>query len=96
MTGMKEQSEEVNPYFPMIITALDPKPTKYSSSTLRTFTGKIKKGSQKFRALLTREDDFMDEARIYVWWTTLHNEHIDKKQVSKAFKATSCKRKDQR
>ena len=32
--------------FSMTIPALNTKPTMYSSSTLRTFTGKIKKGSQ--------------------------------------------------
>ena len=58
---MREQCEGVNLTFPMTIPALDPKPLKYSSSSLRTFTGKIKKGSQKFHALLTREDDFLDE-----------------------------------
>ena len=42
--------------FPMTIPALDPKPTKYSSSTLRTFKEKINKGSQEFRTLLTREE----------------------------------------
>ena len=64
ITGMREQCEGVNLTFPMTIPALDPKPLKYSSSSLRTFTGKIKKGSQKFRALLTREDDFKDETKV--------------------------------
>jgi hypothetical protein len=46
------------------IPALDPKPVKYSSSSLRTFTGRIKKGSQKCRALLTRDDDFIGDAKV--------------------------------
>ena len=36
----------------------------------------------------------MDEARVQAWRTTLHNEHIDKKQVRNDFKLTSCKHLD--
>ena len=70
---MKEQNEGVNLSFPMTVPALDPKPYNYSSLSLRTFTEKIKKGSQKFRALLTREDDFLDEAKVQSWQATLPN-----------------------
>ena len=46
VTGMKEQNEGVRLSFPLTIPALDPKPFKYSSSSLRTFSRKIKKVSQ--------------------------------------------------
>ena len=88
VTGMSERCEGVKLSFPMTIPALDPKPLKYSSSSLRTFTSKIKRGSQKFRALLTREDDFIDDARLQSWTATLHSEHITKLQVRNAFKLT--------
>ena len=89
VTGMSERCEGVQLSFPMTIPALDPKPLKYSSSSLRTFTGKIKRGSQKFRALLTRDD-----ARVQSWRATLHSEHISKIQVRNAFKLTSWKHFD--
>ena len=73
----------------MTIAALDPKPLKYSSSSLRTFTGKIKNGSRRFRALLTREDDFLDEAKVQSWRATLRSEHITKQQVRNAYKLTN-------
>ena len=69
-TGMSERCEGVPLSFLMTIQALDPKPLKYSSSSLRRFTGKIKRGSQKFRTLLTREDDFIDDARVMESYTT--------------------------
>ena len=78
----------------MTIPALDPKPVKYSSSSLRTFTGKIKKGSQKFRALLTRDDDFIGDAKVEAWKATLQIEHNTKAQVRNAFKLTSWKHFD--
>ena len=90
VTGMKEQNEGVRLSFPMTIPALDLKPFKYSSSSLRTFTGKIK----KCMSLLTREDDFLDETKVQSWKTTLHSEHIAKQQVRNAFKQTTCKHLD--
>ena len=78
----------------MTIPALDPKQKKFSSSTLRTFTGKIKKGSPKFWAFLTRHDNFLDEARVQTWKITLQSDHITKKQVRNAFKLTFCKHLD--
>ena len=94
VTGMSERCEGVALSFPMTIPALDPKPLKYYSSSLRTFTSKIKKGSQKFRALLTRDVDFIDDARVEAWRATLHSEHITKSQVRNAFKLTSWKHFD--
>ena len=85
---MSERCEGVPIYFPMTI------PLKYSSSSLRTFTGKIKRGSQKCRALLTRDDDFIDDARVQSWRATLHSELITKQQVRNAFKLTSWKHFD--
>ena len=91
---MSERCEGVQLSFPMTNPALDPKPLKYSSSSLRTFTGKIKRGSQKFRALLTRDDDFIDDARVQSQRATLHSEHISKTQVRNGFKLTSWKHFD--
>ena len=94
VTGMSERCEGVKLSFPMTIPALDTKPLKYSSSSLRTFTGKIIRGSQKFRAILTRKDDFIDDASVQSWRNTLQSEHITKLQVRNAFKLTSWKHFD--
>ena len=51
VTGMSERCEGVALSFPMTIPALDPKPLKYSSSSLRTFTSKIKKRQPKIQGL---------------------------------------------
>jgi hypothetical protein len=91
VTGMNKRCEGVPLSFPMTIPALDPKPLKYSSSSRRTFTGKIKKDSHKCRALLTRYDDFIDDAEVEAWRATLHSEQINKAQVRNAFKLTSWK-----
>ena len=94
VTGMQERYEGVPLSFPMTIPALDTKPLKYSSSSLRTFTGKIKKGSQKFRAILTRNADFIDETKLDAWKATLHSELITKAQLRNAFKLTCWKHYD--
>ena len=94
VTGMQERCEGVPLSFPMTIPALDSKPLKYSSSSLRTFTGKIKKGSQKFRAVLTRHADFIDEPKLDAWKATLQSEHITRTQLRNAFKLTTWKHYD--
>ena len=44
--------------------------------------------------MLTRDDDFIDDARVEAWRATLHSEHITKSQVRNAFKLTSWKHFD--
>ena len=94
VTGMKEQNEGVRLSFPMTIPALDPEPFKYSSSSLRTFTGKIKQGSQKFCSILTRDDDFLDETKVQSWKLTLQSEHSSKQQIRNAFKHMDAEIRD--
>ena len=62
--GMKEQMEGVALVFPMTIPTVTSNPPRNFSSTLKTLTSKIKKGSQKYRLILTRENDFITPARI--------------------------------
>ena len=81
VTGLRGQSEGVPSSFTMTIPALDLKPNIFSSSSMRTFTGKIKKGSSKFWAFLTRHDNFLDEARVKAWKTILKSELLTEKLV---------------
>ena len=94
VTGMKEQNEGVRLSFPMTIPVLDPKPFKYSPSSIRIFNGKIKKGSQKFHALLTRDDDCLDETKVQSWKITLQSERSSKQQIRNAFKHMDAEIRD--
>ena len=43
---------------------LYPNPPRYSSSNISNLMGKIKKGSQKFRKVLTKNQDFNTNSKL--------------------------------
>ena len=56
---------------------LYPTPTMYSSSNVTNLMGKIKKGSQKLRKVLTRNQDFVTNSRLDKWRKTLECNDLD-------------------
>jgi hypothetical protein len=62
VTGEGETFEGVTKVFPNTIPILHPNPTRFS--TRRAFMAKIKKGSQRIRKHLTRNDDFISPTKI--------------------------------
>ena len=92
--GMREKVEGVEIVFPMTIPATTPNPPKYSSSTIGTLTSKIRKGSEKFRQILTRDCDFLTTARTESWKSSLNKNNISGTQVTIAFKIAQWKNFD--
>ena len=75
----------------MTLPTLNPTPPKHSSSTLKALTSKIDKGSQKYRQILTKSDDFVTEGRLNSWKEALNNNNITKESLRSAFKLTQWK-----
>ena len=65
---------------------LYPNPTKYSSSNVTNLMDKIKKGSNKFRKVLTRNQDFISGPMMDKWKKTLENENLDQETIRNCFK----------
>ena len=64
---------------------LYPSPAKYSSSNVTKLMEKIKKGSQKFRKVLTRHQ-VITKARVDSWRKTLQCNSLDSDTLRQAFK----------
>ena len=57
--------------------SLYPTPNRYSLTNISNLIGKIKKGSQKFRKVLTRNQDFITNSRLEKWRKTLECNELD-------------------
>ena len=65
--GSGEKSNGQLKTFPNTIPLMNPKPPKYSSSTLENLVNKTIKGSKNFRKILSRGKDFITKKLINNW-----------------------------
>ena len=65
---------------------LHKKTPEYSSSNISNLMGRIKKGSKKFRAILTRNQDFITSEMIKNWNKTLKATDVEVEEIRCAFK----------
>ena len=62
-----------------------PTQPRYSSSNISNLLGKIKKGSQKFRKVLNKNQDFINNSKIE-WKKTLECNELEEETLRNAFK----------
>jgi hypothetical protein len=72
---------DVKKVFPNTAPLLHSRPPKNSFSNIENFMGKIKKGSNKFRKVLTKNQDFITPARMNSWKNRLENDELDEETL---------------
>ena len=77
--------------FPLTRMDLDGNPIKYSSSSVRNMTMKIKKGSKPFRKIFEKTHDFLTEERLNRWREATRNMEITEENLRRAYKLVTCK-----
>ena len=77
--------------FPLTRMDLDSNPPRFSSSSVKNMTMKIKKGSKPFRKVLEKTYDFLTGDRLDRWRQASKNNNISEENLRKAFKMISCK-----
>ena len=77
--------------FPLTRMDLDSNPPRFSSSSVKNMTMKIKKGSKPFRKVLEKTYDFLTGDRLDRWRRASKNNNISEENLRKAFKMISCK-----
>ena len=70
--GSGEKSNGQLKTFPNTTPLMNPKPPKYSSSTLENLVNKTIKGSKNFRKILSRGKDFITKKLINNWKKKKH------------------------
>ena len=82
---------QVPTIFPLTRMDLDSNPIKYSSSSAKTLTMKIKKGSKPFRKVFDKTHDFLTEDKLNKWREATKNMEITEDNLRRAYKLVSCK-----
>ena len=77
--------------FPLARMDLDGNPPRFSSSSVKNMTMKIKRGSKPFRKVLEKTYDFLTADRLERWRRATRNMTISEENLRKAFKLISCK-----
>ena len=77
--------------FPLTRMDLDSFPIKYSSSSAKTLTMKIKKGSKPFRKVFDKTHDFLTEDKLNKWREATKNMEVNEENLRRAYKLVSCK-----
>ena len=77
--------------FPLTRMDLDSLPIKFSSSSAKTLTMKIKKGSKPYRKVFDKTHDFLTEEKLNKWREATKNMEITEENLRRAYKLVSCK-----
>ena len=77
--------------FPLTRMDLDSNPIKFSSSSAKTLTMKITKGSKPFRKVFDKKHDFLTEEKLNKWREATRNMDVTEENLRKAYKLVSCK-----
>ena len=70
---------------------MNPRPSKHSSSNITNLMEKIKKGSQKLRKAIEKDQDFINTASMNRWKKTLQDDNLDQETIRNCFKMTHWK-----